>query len=131
MIRSILAPAALAAALATPAAADLGDEATVTEPLIAIGIAYEISKVCDSISARKVRGLTQLLSLRGKASDLGYSRAEIDAWIDDEAEKDRLEGIARQRLAAMGAARGDAAAHCEVGRTEIAKGSYIGSLLND
>ncbi|MBM2576198.1 DUF5333 domain-containing protein [Jannaschia sp. Os4] len=128
-----IAAAFLAAALAAPlpAAADLGDEPNVVEPLIAIGIAYEISKRCDSISARRVRGVTQLMSIRGRASDLGYSKSEIDAWIDDDAEKDRLEAVARERLAAMGAPEGNEAAHCEVGRAEIAKDSYIGSFLSD
>lgn len=125
--------ATIAAALlaATPAAADLGDEPQVVERVIQIGIAYELQKVCPDLEARKVRGLRELLATRGVASGLGYSRAEIDAWIDDDAEKDRLEGVARARLAALGARQGDVQAHCAVGREQIAQGSYIGSLLRD
>ena len=112
------------------ARAGLGQEARITEPLIGIGMAWEISEVCPDISARKLRGLTALMSLRSQARRLGYSEAQIDAWIDDDAEKDRLEGIARQRLAARGAARGDVAAHCAVGRAEIAAGTQVGRLLS-
>lgn len=101
----------------------------VTEGLIAVGIAYEISEVCDSISARTLRGLGYLNQLRNHALGLGFSSAEIKAYTDNKAEQDRLEGIARQRLAGMGATPGDAASHCAVGQAEIAKGSPIGYLL--
>lgn len=130
MPRQTIAAAATAFALAAvPAHARLGDEPTITEGLIAVGIAYEISEVCPTVDARKVRGLARLMGLRGRAAALGYSAAEIDAFVEDDAEKDRLEAIARARLAAMGAPRGDVEAHCVVGRREAARGGPIGSLL--
>ena len=122
--------AALLCLIAAPASAALKDERTISEGLIVIGIAYEISEVCPDIDARRLRGLNALLSLRSRARDLGYSNAEIEAYIDDDAEKDRLEAIARDRLARLGARRGDVAAHCAVGRSEVARGSAIGALLN-
>ncbi|WP_299814211.1 DUF5333 domain-containing protein [uncultured Jannaschia sp.] len=128
---SVLRPLLLCVALvfAAPAAAGLGEERGITEGLINVGIAYEISEVCPTIGARRVRGLRYLLALRGAASDLGYSRAEIEAFIDDDAEKDRLEAIARDRLAGLGAARGDVAAHCAVGRSEVDRDTQVGRLL--
>ena len=123
--------AAAATLIAAPASADLGDEPRIVEPLIGIGIAYEISEVCPGIDARKIVGLTRLLGLKGTARDLGYSDREIDAFIDDDAEKDRLEAVARERLAALGATRGDVEAHCAVGRAQIAEGGYVGQLLRD
>ena len=122
--------ALLAALLAAPASAALKDERAISEGLIVIGIAYEISEVCPEIDARRLRGLNALLSLRNAARRMGYSNAEIEAYIDDDAEKDRLEAIARDRLARLGARRGDVAAHCTVGRAEVAKGSSIGRLLS-
>lgn len=126
---------ALALALAAhPALAEvppLGREAAVTEGLIAAAIAYEIGDKCDEVDARILRGIAYLNSLRGVASRLGYSRAEIDAYIDDDAEKDRLEAVARERLAAMGGVEGEWGTYCAVGRAEIAKGSRIGLLLSD
>ncbi len=118
-----------ALSLAAPAAARLGEERGITEGLINVGIAYEISEVCPTIDARRLRGLRYLLALRSAASDLGYSRAEIEAFIDDDAEKDRLEAIARDRLARLGAPQGDVAAHCAVGRAEVARDSQVGRLL--
>jgi hypothetical protein len=107
----------------------LRDVGYVTEGLIAVGIAYEISEVCGSISARTLRGLSYLNQLRNHAKGLGFSNAQIDAFRKNKVEQDRLESIARQRLSGMGAASGDAASHCAVGRAEIAKESTIGYLL--
>ena len=128
-----IAPVLLVAALniGTSAVAEqkLSDVGYVTEGLIAVGIAYEISEVCESISPRTLRGLSYLNQLRSHAKGLGFSNAEISAYTDDRREQDRLEEIARKRLENMGAKRGDAAAHCAVGRAEIANGTTIGYLL--
>ncbi|MBB5722162.1 hypothetical protein FHS72_001786 [Loktanella ponticola] len=107
----------------------LRDVGYVTEGLIAVGIAYEISEVCNSISARTLRGLGYLNQLSNHAKDLGFSSGQIDAYRKDKAEKERLESVARQRLVTMGATPGNAASHCAVGRAEIAKESTIGYLL--
>jgi hypothetical protein len=122
-----LVPAALPAQELPP----LGQVESVTEGLIQTAIAYEIGKVCDGIDGRRLAGIAFLWSLESEARRLGYSRDEIEAFIDDDAEKDRLEGIARERLAAKGAVEGQPETYCEVGRAEIAAGSQIGRLLND
>lgn len=127
MIAAFVAMTASAGSLS--AQSSLKDEPAIREGLIAVGIAYEISEVCGSISARTLRGLGYLNQLRNAAIDLGYSRAQVRAYTDDKAEQNRLEGIARTRLANMGAAPGDAASHCTVGQAEIAKGSTIGYLI--
>lgn len=129
---SILSVLAVTAALAgghASAQQSLKDVTYVTEGLIAVGIAYEISEVCGPIDARLFRGIGYLNQLKSHAKGLGFSDAEIDAYTDDRAEKDRLEAIARKRLADMGAVPGDETSHCNVGRAEIAKGSTIGYLL--
>ena len=68
---------------ATAARAELRNERPITEGLIATAIAYEIGERCDSLDARLVAGVNYLWSLRRQASDLGYSDAEIDAYVDD------------------------------------------------
>jgi hypothetical protein len=116
---------------AAPVAAKpaLSEVDKITEGLIATGIAYEISEVCADLSPRRLRGFGFLMSLRRHALDLGYSRAEVDAYIDNGAEADRLESIARTRLAEKGAVEGDPATYCRVGRREMAADSRIGRLL--
>lgn len=107
----------------------LKDVEYVREGLISVGIAYEISQRCDSIDARIFRGINFLNGLRGHARSLGYSDAEIDAYINDKDEENRLEGVARARLATLGAQEGNEASYCAAGRSEMASGSSIGRLL--
>jgi hypothetical protein len=123
-------PTLVLALFASAASAGLEDETRITEGLITVGIAYEISEVCPEIGARRLRGLRYLLALRAAAADLGYSETEIESFIDDDAAKDRLEAVARARLAAKGAREGDVAAHCRVGAAELAADSQIGRLLS-
>jgi len=101
----------------------------ITEGLIATGMAYELSEKCSSLNARTLRGINFLFSLRQHAQELGYSDAEIEAYTDNRAEQDRLEAIARERLAALGVREGDEASYCRVGRDQIAQGSQVGRLL--
>jgi len=107
----------------------LKDVAEIRNGIIFVGMAYEISEKCDSVSARLFRGLGYLRSLRSRARDLGYSEAEIDAYINDETEKERLEGIARAQLVQLGVVPGQEDSYCAVGRSEIAANTRVGWLL--
>ena len=107
----------------------LKDVPKVRDGIIFVGMAYEISEQCDSIRARLFRGINYLQSLRSHARDLGYSEAEIEAYINDGAEKDRLEGIARAQLASLGVVPGQEASYCAVGRAQIDANTRVGWLL--
>ena len=81
------------------------------------------------MDARLFRGLGYLQSLRSHARDLGFSEAEIEAYINDDDEKDRLEAIAREQLALLGVVPGDEASYCAAGRNQIAANTRVGWLL--
>ena len=131
--RAFLPSCAVSAMLALPGAAlpPLSQNAEITEGLIAVGMALELSDRCDGLSARTLRGVFYLNGLKNAARSAGYPDAQIDAFVDDRAERTRLEGIARDRLAALGATQGDADSYCRVGRDQIAAGSQVGRLLKD
>ncbi|PUB19080.1 DUF5333 domain-containing protein [Yoonia sediminilitoris] len=123
---------ALLAVLATSGAAAqtaLRDVARVRDGIIQVGMAYEISEQCSSISARLLRGLSFLQELKSYAKSQGFSDAEIEAYVDDRAEKRKLERIARQQLAALGAVDGRPATYCRVGRNQIAQNTRVGWML--
>lgn len=103
----------------------------ITEGLINTAIAYEVDRVCDELGGRFIIGLAFLNSLRAYARDQGASEEEIEAYIDNRPERDRLEAIARGRLRDMGAVEGQPATYCAVGRAQIAADSPIGRLLYD
>jgi hypothetical protein len=101
----------------------LGDVPEIRDGVIAAALAYEIGKTCDSLDARKVKGISFLMELKSKARDLGYSDDEIDQGVK------ALEGDARALLRDKGAVEGQPDTYCTVGNAEIASGSQIGNLL--
>jgi hypothetical protein len=129
ILKNTLSAAVLGAVMATSATANPGDVTRVTEGIIAAGMAVELDDNCGDVSVRMLRGLNFLQGLKSALRDEGYSNAEIDAWIDDDGEKDRLEAIARQRLSDLGVRTNDPASYCTVARGQIDQDTQIGRLL--
>jgi len=107
----------------------LKDVTFVTEGIIATGMAYELSEKCPTISARRLRGISYLISLRNYAMEQGFTSAQVKAYTEDKSEEERLKAIAYSRLDALGVRRGNADSYCTVGRAEIARGTATGRLL--
>ena len=113
----------------TMASANPANVERVTEGLIAAGMAIELGDNCTGVSVRLLRGLNFLQGLKSHMQSLGYSNAEIDAYIDNRSEKARLETIARQRLNALGVRTDDASSYCTVARGQIELGTQVGQFL--
>lgn len=109
----------------------INKEQHINQTLLQGFIADKIDENCDSISARKLKALGELMALRDYALDKGYSAAEVKAFVTSKTEKKRGKAEAAQWLMAQGAVDGDQASFCKIGRDEIAKGSLIGQLLRD
>lgn len=124
-----LALSPLAGPLVAQDAASISDDDTIREGLISAAITYEIGRVCDGLETRKGPGVLFLLSLQSRALSLGFSPEEVRDYMNDDAEKARLEGIARERAAGLGIVEGEPDTYCAVGRAEMAKGSLIGRYL--
>lgn len=107
----------------------LRNDPAISEGLVVFAIARHIKNRCPDISARRLRAIGYINGLVGDAMDLGYSRAEIREFVNNEAEQDRVRAIADERLAARGASPTMMAGYCTVGYEEIAAGSAIGRLL--
>lgn len=125
-------PAAiLAMSLAAPVAANppLRDNQAINDRLLVVGLANEIRKRCDSISGKLIKGVTTLRAIHRDAVAQGYSRSEIETYVDSDAEKDRMKARGRVWLAQRGAAPEDPETMCRVGREEIARNTAIGVLL--
>lgn len=117
------------AAGATAVRSDLSQESEITEALINAAMAYGIQEYCPEIDLREIRAINDGFALIERAREMGYSDDEIRAYVDNDAEKARIEAIARQRLLAMGAVEGRSDTICAIGYAEIAKESAIGNLL--
>ncbi|MEL6451080.1 MAG: DUF5333 domain-containing protein [Pseudomonadota bacterium] len=101
----------------------------IEDTLLAVGIADEIRKNCPSISARLVRAYNTLMGTVSLARSKGYSDAEIDAYRNSDAEKDRLRAVRDAYLTEAGVIAGAPESYCALGRVEIEKGGQIGALL--
>ena len=124
---------AVAMLMALPAMAagkpPLRDVPQIDDRMLWVAIAIEISDRCESIDARMMRGLNYLRVLRSEARQLGYSHAEIKAYVDSKAEKDRMRGRGEAYMRARGLNPDSNADLCKLGQAEIAKGSQIGAFL--
>jgi len=107
----------------------LRDDPEIHSGLVVIAVGRHIQNVCDDISPRLIQAFGFAQSLVGRASDLGVSRREVDAYLDDRTEQQRYREIMRQWFAQNGADASDAESVCRVGRDEITAGSQIGRLL--
>jgi Family of unknown function (DUF5333) len=122
---------ALSVVLATPVHAlpPLSENAYINDRLIQARVADRIRKECDTINARFAYAYAQARALKQYALDEGYSEAEIEAFLDSRAEKNRVKAAAEAYLSANGVVAGDAASFCALGVKEIAAGSIVGSLI--
>ena len=117
--------------LATSALANppLREVKSINDDLLAVGLADEIRKNCSSISGRLIKGVSRLLAIHKSAVAIGYSKTEIETFVDSREEKNRLKARGHAYLKANGASLDDSASMCALGRKEIAKNTAIGSLL--
>lgn len=128
LLTSICVSAALLAGAASAKPA-LRDVQEIDGKMLQVGLALEISKKCASIDARKLKGLNILWGIKKRANALGYSDDEIDAYRKSDAEKARLKAKGAAYVKSKGLDPNSAADLCTLGKSEIAAGSLIGSLL--
>ena len=107
----------------------LRDDPRIHNGLTIIAVGRHIHNVCPDINARLMRALTYAEGLVNHAQELGFTRSEVNAYIDDRAEQDRYRAIARRYFEQQDGDMDDVDSVCQVGRDEITAGSAIGRLL--
>ena len=91
----------------------------------------EIRKNCDSIGGRVIKALFYMNSLKQRARERGYSEAEIDAYVDNKAEKRKMRRKGEAYMAAKGVDPEKPETFCDLGRAEIAADTPIGKFLTE
>lgn len=107
----------------------LRDVPEIDDALMAVAIADEIRKSCDTINARLIRAYTTLNGLKSLARDKGYSDEEIEDYVTSKSEKRRMRAKAEAYLLNNGVASSDSDALCAFGKDEIRRETEIGRLL--
>ncbi|MDF1871360.1 DUF5333 domain-containing protein [Vannielia sp.] len=130
MAAAVLAVIAALGFTGVATAKSLADSKSVNAGLVAIGVADEIRRNCPDINARMVKAYTYLNSLERQAKAEGFSQSEIDAYVDDKAQKARLIEVAKKYMASKGV-DGSAESYCKLGHQEIAGGTKVGALLRE
>ena len=92
-------------------------------------LAYEIGEQCESLSARKLKGINDLWALGRRAKELGYSEQEIKAYIRSDAEKERMRARGEAWFKSKGVSYDAPETFCTLGRAEIERNSAIGVYL--
>ncbi|PAU98103.1 hypothetical protein CK240_05460 [Paracoccus salipaludis] len=114
-----------------PAAAlePLSQERYINDRLIAARIADRIRRECPTLDARMLYAYSQARALERYALDKGYTRQQVNAFLDDKAERKRIYAVADDYMARNGVKKGDPESYCRLGRQEIANRTVTGSLL--
>lgn len=132
-IKMSLATLALMAATAASAEArvPLNEDKQLDDGLTLVAIGNYLRKQCDEVTPRFWKTYTFMRGLQDRARDLGYSDDEIEAYLDNETEKDRVKSRARAYLTSRGAVFGDPDTFCTVARAEIAQATSVGTFLRE
>jgi len=147
-LNKYLAGALLAVALALPVAAQAAAEprnmtqAQVNETLrgnpdLLSGLylaaqVYEIARRCETLRGpNKLARTAYFLGLYNQARRLGFSRAQIEAFVEDQAERARMDAMVRAYVEARGARLDDPASMCALGRAEMAARTPVGQRLSE
>lgn len=101
----------------------------VTEGLVLVAIGRRIVKGCDAIQPNRMRAFFFANGLKLRARELGYTDGEITAFIEDEAEKTRIDAMSDAWLKARRTHKTDTPGLCRVGSEEIARGTQLGRML--
>ena len=97
--------------------------------LTIVAIADIIRKECDQIEPRMIRAYRFIKTLENQAKADGFSEEEIEAFVENKDDKDRVKGAARDYLTSKGVSLADKQTYCTVGKAEIDRNSQIGALL--
>ena len=128
-IKSLLVIGFFAMSQSAQARPALQDVPEIDDNMLAIAIAYEISKECDHFEAKKFKGLTFLLNLKSKAQKMGYTDDEVRAYVKSDEQKGRLRRRGETYLQSKGFDPFSQAGLCSAGFVEVENKSLIGSFL--
>ncbi len=141
-MRALVAVVMLSASLGLPSAAATPSQAEVNETLrnspdiynglFTAALIRHIVKVCPAIEPPgRLRRVSYFLSLYNRARAMGYSRGQIEAFVEDKGEQARMQSLVDNHLRRAGAGPSDRDAVCAYARGEIAAQTALGRQLRE
>ena len=92
----------------------------------------EIARRCDDLRGPgRLARTSYFLGLYHQGRRLGFSRAQMEAFVEDKGERARMTTLVRNYIEARGARMEDSASICALGRAEMAARTDIGQRLSE
>jgi hypothetical protein len=102
------------------------------DPLFTAGVIRQVVKYCDSLDGpSRLQRQAYFMPLYLAARRAGYSRQQLENFVEDEGEREHMKALVEQYLLQQGVRLSDSAAVCAFGRQQIAAGTAIGQRLNE
>ena len=141
-VKSTLASLGVALVLASPIRADampqsdvnaaLRGNADVYNGLFTAALIKHIVDACPDLQGpNRLQRVTFFMGLYNQARGMGFSRAQIEAFVDDETEQQRLQGVVDGYLTQAGVDPSNTQAVCTYARAEMADRSALGRRLRE
>ncbi len=99
--------------------------------LFQIGVAFGVSENCASIDENRIGGFSYSLGLYNYAKSQGYTHKEVKAFLEDDAEKEKLRARVTQYFLDQGLNPETPNALCDFGNQNIAQETQVGRLLKN
>lgn len=133
---------ALSVALVQPVAAQamtqadvnaaLRGNADIYNGLFTAGLIKHIVDTCPDVQGpNRLSRVTYFMGLYNQARRLGFDRAQIEAFVEDKAEQERLRGLVKAHLAKQGVQPDDTASVCAYARAQMAERTLLGTRLRE
>ena len=141
-VKSALTSLGVALVLASPIRADampqsdvnaaLRGNADVYNGLFTAALIKHIVDACPDLQGpNRLQRVTFFMGLYNQARGMGFSRAQIEAFVDDETEQQRLQGVVDGYLTQAGVDPSNTQAVCTYARAEMADRSALGRRLRE
>lgn len=140
--KSVLASVGIAIVLASPIRADampqadvntaLRGNADIYNGLFTAALIKHIVDTCQDLQGpNRLQRVTFFMGLYNQARGMGFTRAQIEAFVDDKTEQQRLQGVVDGFLTQAGVDPSNTQAVCTYARAEMADRSALGRRLRE
>ena len=142
-LRFLFRPLALAAALFTPpmvsaamTQTEINDalraNSSIYNALFTAAVIHHVADTCDTLGGPgRLERVAFFLPLYRQARSMGFSRRQIESFVDDKAEQEQMRQLVYRYMERQGVAPTEAAAVCAWGRQQIEERTPIGRRLSE
>ena len=112
--------------------AALRDNPDIYNGLFTAALIKHVTDTCPAIRPPgRLARVGYFLSLYNRARGMGFDRSQIEAFVEDDAEQERMRGLVATHLRSAGVDPSSETEICAYARSEMAAGSALGRQLRE